>query len=746
MWSLLRTSSSSHTGSDTSFNIGSSTSASSRSSTSTAITSPISAKTTTSPPFRRSGIRKQRLSRIRGGNRDRSGTTWIDDSDSDGSLSPLCTPSGAPCRFEIRRGKVVPQLSNADVILPSEQDDDIATPLPRLLPASASQRFSQQQWAQGRPSGWRPASSIYANSDQDDSSDSEDEHSPRGLVSADMYALSEEEISPPSSPDSATLQHARIVENVSPLDDGFAWPGSQGHKEPEAAPKETYHVLLKDDSGPQAEPFATRRHQVTQHDAAAQKRMRRAKSEVPRMPSRFLLDERPLPDLPPLPNLALADVAAFKKPLISASGPAAHLERPKPATATTPSKLSKTKQKGKDGAAAAKPLVISSAALSPTRRATIVPAPSIVQRMRLAGRSKPSPTMVQALGEDKKSASAVRPRPVTSGPGLLKPHISETAKTGATSTRAQKHTTLALVATPSHGHARMRPTRALSYANPSNLPPSPPPPMPPLPTPLSNLPWSLPPQASKVTRRKPPSYINTTIAAASSKARHSRAQHGGASKQAHWPPPSSRRSIATPSLSVGAPPHSVLGDHPPVPPLPPQSIFSMDLRRQTMAQDGHRPKLDHDAIARKPSRPSAPHYARHRSTATQSSVDSTFSSSSLLSVSKPLPLAPPELSTIKDPVAQLDVKMQVLAHRRVNLTRSIKQMTELMPSDSLLANDNVLRRREAEKIKVEALKEELAEVQRQEYDLGMKAHRARKRIERDSEYEQPTLWVRKVTG
>jgi len=69
-----------------------------------------------------------------------------------------------------------------------------------------------------------------------------------------------------------------------------------------------------------------------------------------------------------------------------------------------------------------------------------------------------------------------------------------------------------------------------------------------------------------------------------------------------------------------------------------------------------------------------------------------------------------------------------------------------MPTDSVLASAEVLHKRELEKRKVEGLKTELAEIQREEYELGLKLHRAYKRLDRDAEYEPTTLWVRRVTG
>lgn len=90
-------------------------------------------------------------------------------------------------------------------------------------------------------------------------------------------------------------------------------------------------------------------------------------------------------------------------------------------------------------------------------------------------------------------------------------------------------------------------------------------------------------------------------------------------------------------------------------------------------------------------------------------------------------------------------QLEGLAHRRINIHKSIKQMTELMPTDNLLASAAVIRKREDEKQKVEGLRDELAEIKREEYDLGLKLHRAHKRLDRDAEYEPTTLWVRRVT-
>jgi hypothetical protein len=126
---------------------------------------------------------------------------------------------------------------------------------------------------------------------------------------------------------------------------------------------------------------------------------------------------------------------------------------------------------------------------------------------------------------------------------------------------------------------------------------------------------------------------------------------------------------------------------------------------------------------------------------------STLSVVSVTSRDKNLPPAPPEeTARDRDRVTQLNAKLQSLGNRRININQAIKQMTELMPTDNVLASDAVIRKREAEKRKVEVLKDELADVQREEYELGLKLHRAYKRMDRDAVFEPTTLWVRRVTG
>ncbi|KAK5632946.1 hypothetical protein RRF57_008660 [Xylaria bambusicola] len=124
---------------------------------------------------------------------------------------------------------------------------------------------------------------------------------------------------------------------------------------------------------------------------------------------------------------------------------------------------------------------------------------------------------------------------------------------------------------------------------------------------------------------------------------------------------------------------------------------------------------------------------------------STLSVASFVTVDKSLPPAPPEASAT-DRVTELNAQLEALGNRRININTAIRKLTEMMPTDNILASDAVVRKREMEKRKVETLRTELADVERQSYELGLKLHRAYKRLDRHAEFEPTTLWVRRVTG
>ncbi|SZF04671.1 unnamed protein product [Blumeria hordei] len=113
--------------------------------------------------------------------------------------------------------------------------------------------------------------------------------------------------------------------------------------------------------------------------------------------------------------------------------------------------------------------------------------------------------------------------------------------------------------------------------------------------------------------------------------------------------------------------------------------------------------------------------------------------------SKNLPQTPREHSS-NDLVGSLQAHLDDLAHRRWNISRSIRQMTQLMPKDTLLGTEEVRQRREREKRKVEMLMMEEADLKREEHQVGLRLHRAWKRKDLDAVYEPTSLWVRRVTG
>jgi hypothetical protein len=112
--------------------------------------------------------------------------------------------------------------------------------------------------------------------------------------------------------------------------------------------------------------------------------------------------------------------------------------------------------------------------------------------------------------------------------------------------------------------------------------------------------------------------------------------------------------------------------------------------------------------------------------------------------SKMLPKSPPEAASV-DLITSLQAQLDNLAHRRVNIEKSIHQMTQLMPTDPL-ARGMEARRQAEEKKKVEILKEDLADVVREEHDLGLRLYRAFKRRDQNAVYEPTGLWVKRLTG
>ncbi|KAK8082022.1 hypothetical protein PG996_000803 [Apiospora saccharicola] len=281
------------------------------------------------------------------------------------------------------------------------------------------------------------------------------------------------------------------------------------------------------------------------------------------------------------------------------------------------------------------------------------------------------------------------------------------------------------------------------------------------------------PPNEKAIRRKPPGAVGHTpqLSTSSSTYSHQPDLHpsqrppGGFPEE--WTQPPSRFSVTTYGTSAtGTPRLSAEEDAPalPTPPrqysqsptksLSPSGSSILDRKRPIVSGYEDKPRartpsaepirinMDSPYYVTSPvpahPRPSGLHPIP-RGNHSRISVASTESSD------KMLPLAPPEESA-RDRVSQLNAMLKSLGNRRININQAIRQMTELMPTDNLLASDAVIAKREAEKRKVEVLRDELADVQREEYELGLKLHRAYKRMDREAEYEPTGLWVRRVTG
>ncbi|KAL2200714.1 hypothetical protein P885DRAFT_27433 [Corynascus similis CBS 632.67] len=249
-----------------------------------------------------------------------------------------------------------------------------------------------------------------------------------------------------------------------------------------------------------------------------------------------------------------------------------------------------------------------------------------------------------------------------------------------------------------------------------------------------------------------------------------------ASEEPYVPPPS-RFSITTYATSNTGTTREDLDEHagedqPPVPSLP------ADYQQQYAGSDG-RPSSDHSPVTspvdqfmtspfsepqastprnlppadldqqqHSPQAAASMSSPPHANPALARALALDRPSSRASDINKTLPPAPPEQSADQahDRVGLLNAQLRSLANRRININRSIQQMTELMPTDKLMNSAEVVRKREDEKRKVEALRQELADVQREEYELGLKLHRAYKRQDREAEWEPTTLWVRRVTG
>lgn len=111
-------------------------------------------------------------------------------------------------------------------------------------------------------------------------------------------------------------------------------------------------------------------------------------------------------------------------------------------------------------------------------------------------------------------------------------------------------------------------------------------------------------------------------------------------------------------------------------------------------------------------------------------------------LSKSLPKSPPEAQAVTR-VASLEAKLENLRQRRSNLRMVIQERTNVVQPSSV-AHD-MASRHEIKKA-IDGLHEELAEVVKEEHETGLQLHRAWKRQDTDSAYENSSLWVKRLAS
>ncbi|KAK2596199.1 hypothetical protein QQS21_006404 [Conoideocrella luteorostrata] len=676
------------------------------------------------------------------------GAYWAD-LDKDSILQPLnalgIANTNAPNRYAVQKGRIVPQRHFGDVVLPSQ--DLHASVRPEIVPPRRSSRRLQQKGPRKSNPAWRPTSSVYSHSDGELSPPTPQYK----LASSSRFGGSAAEpISPPSSPEVEALRDGFTADDVSPIEDDF------DHREI------------------QSSRVSSRRD--THHLPSQQRRV-----SIPK-PSR--VGPRPNGPVAPPGGVRSAGERAWNQEVHRGriitppeNGPATH-EAPRIEQA----------------------LGAHTTATSPGNDGMHAPSPSFGQRMRVIGKAKAElidsrppwngasgrSAMIQPVRDDPNVAPLNIPRKSGKRPGRggrfdAAPQASETSSAGAgrsamrrllplTSKDKTKKSAASL--------ARQSPDQQLRVTEKTY----PSPPQSDLPFIEADsrdaLPLNLPNQdfashqpdsirsSLNAIKRKPP----PASAQASPTSNHlfsessfsdGAAGLGGPAdspsasrSEAAWVPPPSRFSITTYATSnADTPRQSTEEDLPPLPTLPPTAGV-MDRSRPVAGGRSRSSGLEEPTViamstpfipGEEPQRQSVNSHSRGPHNQSASGIQSTDRRASSLSTLKPLPLAPPEMSSTSDPIAQLNAQISSLLHRRINIERSINQMTILMPQDKLLATAEVVRKRGEEKEKVDNLRQELAETQRELHELGLRLYYAQRRQDKNAEYESTTtLWVQRA--
>ena len=110
---------------------------------------------------------------------------------------------------------------------------------------------------------------------------------------------------------------------------------------------------------------------------------------------------------------------------------------------------------------------------------------------------------------------------------------------------------------------------------------------------------------------------------------------------------------------------------------------------------------------------------------------------------KALPPNPKEM-TAQDRIEMLEAKRNDLVRRRMNINTMINELTQVIQPSSVAYD---MAAREEVKKTVASLNNELAEIKKEEHDIGLKILRAWKKRENEDVYGQSSsLWVKRVTS
>ncbi|KAJ5760772.1 hypothetical protein N7520_007928 [Penicillium odoratum] len=120
--------------------------------------------------------------------------------------------------------------------------------------------------------------------------------------------------------------------------------------------------------------------------------------------------------------------------------------------------------------------------------------------------------------------------------------------------------------------------------------------------------------------------------------------------------------------------------------------------------------------------------------------------------------APTEAIQESDPVAQphvdqsskpmdrilaLEAKRDGLARRRINLETVIKELTRVIQPDNGVYD---LAAKQEVKRSVQSIENDIAEIKREEHELGLKAARSWRRLDENGHGDGSTLWVKRITS